>query len=231
MLINLCFYTLIFNLFSLLIITNNNDCKCKGWKMPLNASQCLFKSFSHSGNTLLSLKNLSFQVSFFSRTFTIISKCKRSPWCKQVNVNCFDCFKNFLSNSLQLSFLSFCFFFVFVFLIIPLYCLLSFSTYPRHSFLHIGVARSIKDSRMKKWKDTSRGTSVLYYNHKVRSGGAWKTMWLLGHTFPMKLTFITRLIETSFICTRIGLTSIFSIGCFFNRSLVHFSTSSWLDKL
>jgi hypothetical protein len=116
MLINLCFYTLIFNLFSLLIITNNNDCKCKGWKMPLNASQCLFKSFSHSGNTLLSLKNLSFQVSFFSRTFTIISKCKRSPWCKQVNVNCFDCFKNFLSNSLQLSFLSFCFFFCFCFL-------------------------------------------------------------------------------------------------------------------
>jgi hypothetical protein len=40
-------------------------------------------------------------------------------------------------------------------------------------------------------------------------------MQLLGHTFPKNLTPIIRLVETSIFCAKIGLTCIFSTGCFF----------------
>jgi hypothetical protein len=63
------------------------------------------------------------------------------------------------------------------------------------------------------------------YRHKMKSGGAWKTTRLLRHVFLKKLTPIIRLVETSLLCTELGLTSTFPTSCFSNGSLVLASTS------
>jgi hypothetical protein len=71
----------------------------KGRKMLPKTLQCLFKS-SHSGNTFYNFKYLIFYVFFSTRTLVILLNCRRQPRCKRLNVNCFDCSKNFLFNSL-----------------------------------------------------------------------------------------------------------------------------------
>jgi len=128
----------------------------------------------------------------------------------------------------SLIFYSFLFlsFYFFIFLILILFCLLSLSTDPRHLFLHLGVVRNIKVSKMK--RHIKRYVGSLYCNHRVRSGGTWKTMWLLKYTFPKKLTPITKLTETSLICTKLRLIGTFSTSCFFNKSLAFSSTNSWV---
>ncbi len=54
-----------------------------------------------------------------------------------------------------------------------------------------------------------RCTDFLYYSHKVRSGGTQKMMWPLGRKCSKKFAPMIKLVETSLICARIGLTGIF----------------------
>jgi hypothetical protein len=84
---------------------------------------------------------------------------------------------------------------------------------------------------MKMKRCYKRYTSFLYYDHRVKSGKAWRMMQLLRHTFLKKLTFVIRFIETSLLRTKLGLTSRFINGCLFNRSLVPISTNYGLNKL
>jgi hypothetical protein len=65
----------------------------------------------------------------------------------------------------------------------------------------------------------------------VKSGGALRMMQLLRHIFLKKLTLVIKFIETSLLCSKLGLTGRFIIGCFFNRSLIPISTISRLKKL
>jgi hypothetical protein len=99
--------------------------------------------------------------------------------------------------------------------------LLSISTNPRHSLLHFGATKNIKESRMKKMKKHYKGhISSLYCSYKVKRGDAWRMMQLLGHTCLKKLTHVIRFINISLFCMKIRLSSWFSIGCFVNKSLV-----------
>jgi hypothetical protein len=114
----------------------------------------------------------------------------------------------------------------------PPFCLLPLSIVPRHSLPHLIVAKGIRKSRMKKMKRCfKRYTSSLSCQHRVKSGGALRMMQLLRHIFLKKLTLVIKFIETSLLCSKLGLTGRFIIGCFFNRSLIPISTISRLNKL
>jgi len=63
----------------------------------------------------------------------------------------------------------------------------------------------------------------------MKSGGVWRMMQLLGHTFLKKLTFVIRFIKTSLFCTKLRLTGRFINGCLFNRSLVPFN-QFWIKQ-
>jgi hypothetical protein len=114
----------------------------------------------------------------------------------------------------------------------PPSCLLSLSIVPRHSLPHFVVTKGIRKSRMKQNERCSkRYTISLYCDHRMKSGGAWRMMQLLGHSFLKKLTLVIRSIETSLFCTKLGLTSRFIIGCLFIRSLIPISTNFGLNEL
>ncbi len=63
-----------------------------------------------------------------------------------------------------------------------------------------------------------RIVNSLYYNHRIKDGDTWKTMWPLRKKNYRKLTHVTKLIETSLICPGIGLTSTFSTSYLSNMS-------------
>jgi hypothetical protein len=69
-------------------------------------------------------------------------------------------------------------------------------------------------------KHYKRHASSLYYSRRVESGGAWKMMKLVGHTFLKKLTLVIRFSDTSLLHVELGLIGRFPTDYLFHKSLI-----------
>jgi hypothetical protein len=66
-------------------------------------------------------------------------------------------------------------------------------------------------------RHSSKGhVNSFNYRCRMESGGAWRTMQLLGHNGLKKSTIVIKFIEISLLCAELRLTSWFLTNCFIN---------------